>query len=181
MRICGMIGIFAAAALAAPAAASDEGLLATGLRVRLRTEQVGGWLEGRIVDVTEDSSQGRTLRVAGREGGVLSLPLTSVMRMQISTSSRRRPLKGMLIGAGIGFVLAGVLWADMESCGGCDDAGCAGVAFITAAMVSGAAYGAGIGALIRTPHWQPVAVDRSRVSAAPMGRRSLGVRLALRF
>jgi hypothetical protein len=181
MRICGAVWILAAVALAAPAAASEDGLLAEGLRIRVRTERVGGWLEGRVVEVTGDSPQGRALRITARNGAVLTLPLASVSEIEISTGSRRRPLRGLLIGAGIGLVLGGIVWAEAASCGGCDNDACVGTALLTASAVSGAAYGAGVGALIKTPHGQPAALERPRVSIVPMGRRSLGLRLAWRF
>jgi hypothetical protein len=181
MRVYRMMGVLILAALAVPAAAADESLLAPGLRVRFRTEQVAGWLEGRIVDVTEGPSEGRILRVRGRDSVVLSLPLESLTALEISTSSRRHARNGLLIGAGVGLVLGGIFWAEAESCDGCTHGDCWGPPLLTGLALSGAMYGVGIGALIQTPRWQPILLDRLRISVLPTGRRSVGVRLALRF
>jgi hypothetical protein len=180
MGLLGVACVFWAAALAAPADAGEADLLAPGLRIRLRTEHVRGWLEGRVVTVAVDSAQGRVLRIAGRDGTVLSLPLDSVSAMQISTHSRRRPLRGMLIGAGIGLALGVFFWADTAACG-CGDDACAGSVILSTLVMSGAAYGAGIGALVKTQHWQPLSVARPPSALAQKGERALGIRLALRF
>ncbi len=56
-----------------------------------------------------------------------------------------------------------------------------GIVILSTLVMSGAAYGAGIGALVKTPHWQPLGVDRPPIAVAQKGGRVLGVRLALRF
>jgi hypothetical protein len=98
--------VFAAAALLSGAAASAEEPreLGTGMRLRVTTSGAGGFsgtFEGTLAKI---GAEDLTLVDADR-GAVMTVPASSVTRVQVSSGKRRRVRKGMLIGSAAGAAL----------------------------------------------------------------------------
>jgi hypothetical protein len=103
----------------------------------------------------------------------------AMTRLEISTGRRRKAVKGMIIGAGIGAVIFQTSVSD--NCDGavnvCTESHAAAAGL---GLVAGAAWGAGIGALFKGDRWSAVPLDRANLSVAPiMGRGRLGLSLSV--
>jgi hypothetical protein len=121
--------------------------------------------------------QAGAIEIAREDGSVLSVPVTSIAKLQVSSGRKRRTLVGALCGAalGVGITLIGTRCEHPAYCE--DNAG-----YRTAGLVilggGGALLGAGVGALIRTERWTTVPIPApERISA----RRGATLAFTLRF
>jgi len=151
-----------------------------GSRVRLvAPAAVEGRIEGLVMAMDEKS-----LMVSLDDGVPVRVSRQAITQLAVRTGRYRRWLKGMIIGASIGAV-AGALVGNYNGC----FAGCTASSrsfsdraqFAGLAAFSFAAWGAGIGALIKGDRWSAVPLERVRVNLAPTAGRGIGLSLSLGF
>ena len=143
--------------------------IAVGTRVRLRAPTVvGGRIEGMVIEMDEASL------LIIKDDDRLRVPRQAITQLEVSTGKRRRALKGMVVGAGIGAVVLGAM-------GGVGTAGFSHGEAALLGLGTGAAYGVGIGALIKTDRWSAVPLERVRVGLAPTQRGGVRLSLSVRF
>jgi hypothetical protein len=144
-----------------------DGPVLVGSKVRiLAPSVVGGRLEGTVSEIDEESL------LMLQNNHPWRVPRHAITHLEVSTGSHRQALKGMLVGAGIGAVIIGAVRVPVAGCGNCLSSH--GEAALLGLGV-GAAYGVGIGALIKTDRWSPVPLEHVRLSVAPTRGRGVGV------
>lgn len=138
---------------------------------------IQGRVQGTLMAMDEKS-----LVLSAEDQRPLSVPRPAITQLEVSRGKRRRALKGMILGAGIGGALGGAADLLIGEPGNLCFAGCsssgdsrAGVAGLS--VLAGAFYGAGIGALVKSDRRSAVPLEQVRVSLAPT--RGRGVRLSL--
>jgi hypothetical protein len=147
--------------------------IVTGSRVRVVSPRaVSGRVTGTVIEMSAESlvilADERPLRV----------PRDAIEQLEVSTGKQRRTLKGMLIGAGIGAVV--VPPALYDSC--LSDCGSKWSAeYILAGVGVGAAWGAGIGALVKKDRWSSVPVTQVRLGLWPIRGGGIGASVSLTF
>lgn len=153
--------------LASPAAAQDQLTYEPGLRVRVETRSMP---DARIVG-TLRSWTGDSIVIesdADQAGGLVSLPVHDVTRVDISEGTRSQWGKGARYG-----LLGGTLIGLGLGAAGCEESGfimtreeCIfslgmGMAFV------GAVVGSAVGIFVRTERWEQVSLVRARISIVP--------------
>jgi hypothetical protein len=122
--------------------AQASGDLATGTRIRVTTMVRGAETVRGTLRFADD----KTLNLEVDGGGSMSLPLESVLRLEVHSGRRRHLLKGMIIGGVAGVFL---LSLPFERASATRDFAVVGV------------LGGGlVGAAVRTDSWQPVSPNR---------------------
>src|SRR5262245_44544010 len=151
-------------------------LVAVGSKVRLHTTQVGGQLRGIVAAVDQQQ-----LTLAREDGAPAIVPLNTITSLDLVIRRKRKTLKGLAIGTGIGVLLGLVIPEDSEDplCGIDGNNLCSRGEAIAIGMVSGALWGTGIGALVKGDVWAPVTLKPQPSAAAP-GQRKSGFALAFR-
>lgn len=146
--------------------------IAVGTKVRIvAPAAVDGRVSGLVLGMDDKS-----LLIA-TDDARLSVPRSAITQIEVSTGKRRRALRGMLIGAGVGVVALAVT-AGTACTSDCDE-GWGEVVLLGAGM--GALYGAGIGALIKTDRWATAPLASVRVALAPVRGRGAQLQVVLRF
>jgi hypothetical protein len=147
--------------------------IVTGSRVRVvAPSAVSGRVTGTVIEMSEESlvilADERPLRV----------PRQAIEQIELSTGKQRRTLKGMLIGAGIGAVVLPPALHDscLNDCGSKWSA-----EYILAGVGVGAAWGAGIGALVKKDRWSSVPVTQVRLGLWPIRGGGIGASVSLTF
>jgi hypothetical protein len=112
------------------------------------------------------------LRIEVVPDSVPVVPWQAVQRLDRSVGRHRRPLGGLLIGAGVGLgagLFTGAVVSGGLVCG--YDVDCAELIAFSGAMgvLAGAVVGVGIGAVVRTESWARIPVTGAAVM--PVGRR----------
>ena len=151
-------------------------LVGVGARVRLSSTAVGGTLRGIVAAVDE-----KVLTLSREGGPPVTLPLTSITALEMSTSRKRNTLKGLGIGVLSGVLLGFVLPVDSSDCGIYSDNLCSRGEALGVMAFGGAAWGAGIGALIKSDRWSPITLNPPRAAAGSQPSRGLRVAVAFRF
>lgn len=156
--------------------------LPIGARVRLQTTAQASWIKGILASADSDSvalvPEGAPSFAQGR----LSIPGTAVTRFELSTGTKRRWRTGLVAGAVLGVALGFATYDPACAYGPCGR----GVSAAGLGLMLGG-VGAGIGALLKTDRWTPVALEAfapppARVSRAELHLRALrrgGVSLGL--
>lgn len=161
--------LFAAASSIVSAQTTE---LQPGARIRVAAPGiVAGKYAGTLL-----SRSGDTLQIGGPNTAPLHVPLSGITSLEISrgTSRLRGAGRGILWGAPIGLVIGLASANSLESC---SDFGCGDVssaersAYVVASIVGGAAWGAGIGALVGRERWEQFAL-LPRTSLGTSGGRS---------
>jgi hypothetical protein len=176
-----------------PAPQPEPLRLPVGSRVRLQTATTpGSWTRGVLTSA--DSS---SVSLVPEEAPVLgenrlSLPTESLSRLELRTGSKRHWLVGLLAGAALGAVVGATAEIDPDTCDSYySSTFCSrGQAYAAGILIMGG-IGAGVGALVKTDRWMPVAIDAlgppaPRVSGLAPRLRALpkggaGVELAVGF
>lgn len=119
-----------------------------GARVRIDAPGiVADGYTGTVLTRTAD-----TLTVGDPRSAPMTLPITRITSLEISRGKSRSAgaLRGILIGAPIGLAIGLVSTADGTTCTSCDESAASVVALFT---LSGAVWGAGIGAIVGRERW----------------------------
>jgi hypothetical protein len=174
-----------------PAPQPEPLRLPVGSRVRLQTATTpGSWTRGVLTsaDSSSVSLVPEDAPVLGENR--LSLATESLSRLELRTGSKRHWLVGLLAGAALGAVVGATAEIDPDTCDSYySSTFCSrGQAYAAGILIMGG-IGAGVGALVKTDRWMPVAIDAlgppaprvsgvtPRLRATPRG----GVELALAF
>jgi hypothetical protein len=151
--------------------------LPMGSKVRLQSKATPGqWMKGVLVRA--DSASVAIVPDGAPPLGAnqLSLPSASVGRFELKTGSKRQWLWGLAAGAALGLALGATTDVDPVACKYDYNYECSRGSALALYGLGTAALGAGVGALIKTDRWTPVALD----SLAPPAPRVSGVAPRLR-
>lgn len=167
-----MLSVPATAALAQPAPEPPPLRLPEGARVRLQTTAApGSWVEGVLA-----SADASRIAVVPAEAPPLGdnqlvLPSASVTRFELATGKQRQWLRGLVIGGGLGLALGFAVEVDDVACQYDEGYACSRGEALALMGGTFAVLGAGVGALVTTDRWTPVAID----ALAPPAPRVSGV------
>jgi hypothetical protein len=180
-----ILGVRASGALAQSAAepaarAAAEPVLLTlpmGAQVRLQTAAApGSWIKGILVSADSASVALVPENAPPLGANQLRVPSASVARLELATGKKRHWLPGLVIGAALGLALGATSDVDPVACEYDYNYECSRGEALALYGVSMAAAGAGIGALVKTDRWTPVALD----ALAPPPPRVSGIAPQLR-
>ena len=179
--ILAVLGTGAPVALAQEPPAPPHLKLPAGIRVRVRTYS----LPNQAIEGTLLSADSGAVRLVPRSeqpllGGEMKLPAADVTRMDVALGKKRHWWQGALIGAVVGLAMAFTDDVDPVLCKTNDNVLCSRGEALAVYGLGGTATGAGIGALIKTDKWTPVALDTLGPPARE-ARGPLAVRLTVRF
>src|SRR4029453_1841086 len=175
-----VVAISASPAIAAaqPSAEPVPLRLPMGSRVRVQMASApGSWTKGILASA--DSSNVALIPddAAPLGDNRFRLPTQSVTRLELKTGAKRHWLPGLLAGAALGALLGATAEIDPNTCDSYyTSTFCSrGEAYAAGILVMGG-IGAGVGALIKTDRWTPVALD----ALGPPAPRVSGVAPRLR-
>lgn len=159
--------------------------LPVGVRVRVSTYSLPGQrIEGTLLSA--DSSAVTLVPKSSQPlvAGEMKLPAADVTRMDVALEKKGHWWQGALIGAALGVVFALTEDVDPVLCEVNENVLCSrGEAFLVYGVTT-TALGAGVGALIKTDRWTPVALDAFGPPPPPPVRESrspLSVKVTFRF
>jgi len=155
--------------------------LPAGIRVRVQTYS----LAGQTIEGTLRSADSSTVRLVPKGEQPLlaeemALPAADVTRMDVALGKKSHWWQGALIGAAVGLAMAFTDDVDPVLCEVNENVLCSRGEALAVYGLTSAALGAGIGALIKTDRWTPVALD----ALGPPRREARGplaVKLTFRF
>ena len=161
------------AALAQAPPAPPPLKLPSGIRVRVWTYSMGGQrIEGTLLSA---DSNAVALIPKGSQplmAGEMRLPAADVTRLDVALEKKRHWWQGALIGAAVGAALAFTDDVDPVLCEVNENVLCSRGEAILVYGLTSTAMGAGIGALIKTDRWTPVALDAFGPPSPPALRES---------
>jgi hypothetical protein len=162
--------------------------LPMGSRVRVQVASApGSWTKGILASADSSSVSLIPDNSALLGDNRFSLPTPSVRRLELKTGSKRHWLIGLAAGAAVGLAVGATSDVDPVACKYDYNYECSRGEALAIYGLGFAGLGAGIGALVKTDRWMPVALDAlgppaprvsgvtSRLRALPRG----GVELAL--
>ncbi|HSD29163.1 MAG TPA: hypothetical protein VLL75_17815 [Vicinamibacteria bacterium] len=155
--------------------------LPSGVRVRVWTHSLPGQrIEGTLLR----ADSGAVTLVPRSDqplvGGELKLPAADVTRLDVTLGKKRHWWQGAVIGAALGLAVALTDDVDPVLCKVNENVLCSrGEALLVYGLTS-TAIGAGVGALIKTDRWTPVALDALGPPVRE-ARGPLSVKLTFRF
>ena len=170
-----ILGISASGALAQPAADPPLLKLPMGARVRLQTLAApGDWMKGILVSADSTSVAIVPEDAPPLGNNQLVVPSASIARFELATGRKRHWLKGLISGVALGLVVGFTEEVDSSTCndpysyfGSSSDVYyCSRGEAVAVSTLAFGGLGAGIGALVRTDKWTPVALD-ALASPAP--------------
>ncbi len=192
-----VLGVPAADALAQsavqPPQAAGEPVLLTlpmGSRVRLQTTAApGAWVKGILVNADSASIALVPENAPPLGANQLRVPSASVGRFELRIGGKRHWLYGLAAGVALGVAVGFSADVDPVACEFDYDYMCSRGEALAYGVFGMGAVGAGVGALIKTDKWTPVALDAlappaPRVSGLAPRLRALprgGVELAVAF
>ncbi len=111
----------------------------------------------------------------------MAILIASVTRVRVVRGRRGHLLAGVFVGAAVGAAAGLIAISPEGTCTGSGNYGalCGGV--VAVSVGAGAAFGALVGALVRTERWVPVPLDQLRVSFAPQRDGRFGLGLSVQF
>lgn len=172
------------AAQQAPAASpvETEPVLLTlpiGSEVRLQTKTASSqWLKGVLVSADSASVAFVPENAPPFGANQMRIPRAAIARFDLKTGSKRHWLWGLAVGAAVGIAAGATSEVDPDSCSYVNSTTfCSRGEAIAVATFGFGALGAGIGALVKTDRWTPVALD----ALAPPAPRASGVAPRLRL
>jgi hypothetical protein len=187
--VAAILGMPAVAAVAQPAPEPPQLTLPMGAHVRVQTTAApGSWVKGILV-----SADSATIALVPQNApplgaNQLRLPRASVGRFELQTGSKRHWLVGLAVGVALGVAWGATTDVNPDNCGYASDAFCSRGEAIAGLGLTLGGIGAGIGALVKTDRWTPVALDAlappppprvsgivPRLRALPGGGVGLGV------
>jgi hypothetical protein len=151
--------------------------LPMGARVRLQTAAApGSWMRGILVNADSATIALVPENAPPLGANQLVVPSASVGRFELQTGSKRHWLYGLAAGVALGLVLGATSEVDPVACEYDYNYECSRGEALAIYGVGMGAVGAGIGALIKTDKWTPVALD----ALAPPPARVSGIAPRLR-
>lgn len=183
-----LVLVFAAAvpvALAQAPPAPPPLRLPAGVRTRVWTHSLPNHrIEGTLLSA--DSTAVTLVPKSNQPlmGGEMRLPTPDVTRLEVALEKKRHWWQGALIGAAVGVALAFTDDVDPVLCEVNENVLCSRGEAILVYGLGSTAMGAGIGALIKTDRWTPVALDAFGPPSPPRvgeSRAPLSVRVSFRF
>jgi hypothetical protein len=168
-----VLGTGAPVALAQAPPAPPHLKLPAGIRVRVRTWSLPNQtIEGTLLS----ADSGAVTLVPKSEqpllGREMKLPSADVTRMDVALGKKRHWWQGALIGAALGLAAGFTDDVDPVLCKTNENVLCSRGAALAVYGLMSTAIGAGIGALIKTGKWTPVALDTlgppAREARAPL-------------
>jgi hypothetical protein len=172
-----VVAILAVSALAgAGRADADEGAglpVMVGSRVRISAPSLvkGDHIQGVIAAIDGDSAT-----VSTESGVPVVVAREAVGSFEVSIGRKRNTLKGAAIGAVVGAALGFAMHVDPQNCGMNSPNACSRGEAIGIGTLGGAAWGAIIGAFVKSDRWVHVPLERWRVDIRPVrggGRASM--------
>jgi hypothetical protein len=114
--------------------------------------------------------------------GEIAVPRSSIERLELGLDKKRHWLDGLLVGLGVGLVMGLTEKVDPVVCKVDEYVPCTRTGALVEDPLIGGAVGAGVGALVNTPAWTPVAPEALVVQPAREARnRRPGVQFTIRF
>jgi hypothetical protein len=148
-----------------------------GSKVRLQSKAAPGhWLKGVLVRADSESVALVPEGAPPLGANQMSLASASVGRFELKTGSKRQWLWGLAAGAALGLVIGATTDVDPVACEFDYNYECSRGSALAIYGLGTAALGAGVGALIKTDRWMPVALD----ALAPPAPRVSGIAPRLR-
>ena len=134
--------------------------LPVGARVRVRPVAAPGeWVRGTLTSADAAGIGLLPEMAPPLPGSELRLPRETVARLEILTGRKSHWLHGLLVGVAAGVAMGFAFDVDPERCHFDDNYFCSrGEAVAAGGLVMGG-IGAGVGALVKTDRWLPVALD----------------------
>ena len=155
--------------------------LPSGVRVRVWTYSLAGQrIEGTLLGA--DSSAVTLVPKSDQPlvAGELKLPAADVTRLDVALGKKRHWWQGAVIGAVLGLAMAFTDDVDPVLCEVNENVLCSRSEALLVYGLTSTAIGAGVGALIKTDRWTPVALDALGPPVRE-ARGPLSVKLTLRF
>lgn len=167
LTLLAILGGPASAAVAQPAAEPSLLRLPMGARVRLQTAAApGAWVKGILVSADSASVALVPEDAPPLGANQLVVPSASVGRFELRTGSKRHWLRGLIAGVAVGLVAGFTADVDSQACdtqslGGFSSGWyyCSRGEAVAISSLAFGVVGAGIGALVKTDRWTPVALD----------------------
>ena len=177
--VAGALGLLGTDALAQPASEPPVLRLPVGARVRVQVVAAPGpWMKGYLAGADSASIALLPEGAPPLVGSEFRLPRETISRLEIATGQKRHWLAGLVIGAAAGVALGFAMDVDSTLCEFDDNYFCSrGEALALSGGMLGA-LGAGIGALVKSDVWIPVALDALGPPPAQVGRVEPVVRAA---
>lgn len=166
-----VLGLLGTDAVAQPASEPPALKLPVGARARVRVVAAPGpWMKGFLAGADTSSIALFPEGAPPFAGGELRLPRETISRLEIATGKKRHWLTGLVIGAAAGVALGFAMDVDSTRCEFDDNYFCSrGEALALSGGTLGA-LGAGMGALVKSDVWIPVALDALGPPPARVGR-----------
>lgn len=160
-------------ALAQPVADPALLTLPMGARVRLQSLAApGNWVKGVLVGADSTGVAIVPENAPPLGANQLRLPSASVARFELATGKKRQWLWGLVVGAALGVAVGATADVNPDTCDYTYSYEfCSRGEAVAASVAVLGAMGAGIGALVKTDRWTPVALD----ALAPPPARVSGV------
>ena len=175
--VCVLVLAAAAAVPAQPAAEPAPLQLPTGSKVRLRTRTAPqGWVKGYLASANASSIALVPEGAPPLGASEMRLPTESVTRLELNTGRQHYWLAGLVAGAAIGIAVGATTDVDPVACKYDYNYECSRGAALATYGFGLAAIGAGVGALVKTDRWTPVALD----ALGPAAPRASGLAPRLR-
>ena len=153
--------------LASPAMAQVPSVLPGELLRIYAPSLQPGPLVGRVIEVDDTR-----FRLLVEDRGEVAIPREAVARLQWSPGPSRRVKKGAVLGTLVGALLLGLSGAEKDE----DCIDCTKSSLVAVGAISGAMWGAGIGALVKRQDWHDMATP-----SVATGRQRALVGVSLRF
>lgn len=151
--------------------------LPMGSTIRLQTTAAAGqWMKGVLVSADSASMAFVPEGAPPLGANQMRLATASVARFEIRTGRKRQWLWGLAVGAAVGLAVGATVEVDPVACEFSYDYECSRGEALALYGITLAATGAGVGALIKTDRWTPVALD----ALAPPAPRVSGIKPRLR-
>ena len=169
--LAALMAALAGEAFAQPAPEPPTLKLPVGAHVRVRpVASPGDWVHGTLVGADSRGIGLLPENAPPIPGSELRLPRETVAQLEILTGQKKHWFHGLLIGVAAGVAMGFAFDVDPERCKVDDNYFCSrGEAVAAGGLVLGG-IGAGVGALVRTDKWLPVALDALGPSAGGGGR-----------
>ena len=169
--VAAVLGLLGTDVVAQSAPSPPALKLPVGARVRIRVVAAPGlWMKGFLVGADSSSIALFPEGAPPFAGGDLRFPREAISRLEIATGKKRHWLAGLVIGAAAGVAMGFAMDVDSSRCEFDDNYFCSRGEALAASGGMLAALGAGIGALVKSDVWIPVALDTLGPPPARVGR-----------